>query len=167
MLRRIFLVATAFVLFGTVAQSHAQQREFGLGIILGEPTGISAKLWESSTDAWDAALAWSFVNTGHVHIHADRLWHQTDVINTSLNLKTYFGIGGALSFVGEDSDYWKNREGERRRSATILAARVPVGITLATRSNELEFFLEVVPQLNLVPATHFSIGFGVGGRYFF
>lgn len=161
------LVGALLVLTFGAFEARAQQRELGLGIILGEPTGLSAKLWESRTDAWDAALAWSFLNTGQFHVHVDRLWHQTDIIRTSLNLKTYVGVGGALSFVGEDSDYWKDRSGERRRSATILAARIPVGITLATNSNALEFFLELVPQLNLIPATHFSIGFGIGGRYYF
>jgi hypothetical protein len=35
----------------------AQDHGFGMGIILGEPTGISAKLWTSRDNAFDFAAA--------------------------------------------------------------------------------------------------------------
>ena len=58
-LGRISLIAaTIFALsFGSVS---AQDSGFGAGFILGEPTGVSAKLWLSKDDAIDYAAAWSF-----------------------------------------------------------------------------------------------------------
>ena len=37
----------------------AQDHGFGLGIIFGEPTGLSAKLWTSKVNAFDFGLGWS------------------------------------------------------------------------------------------------------------
>ena len=42
----------------------AQDSGFGLGIIFGEPTGISFKGWIGRRAAFDAAVAWSFEGEG-------------------------------------------------------------------------------------------------------
>ncbi|MEE9501339.1 MAG: hypothetical protein V3V48_04650, partial [Candidatus Aminicenantaceae bacterium] len=54
---------------------EAQDRGFGLGIILGEPTGVSFKNWVGRREAFDVAVAWSFEGEGAIHIHADYLFH--------------------------------------------------------------------------------------------
>ena len=51
--------------------SVSQDRGFGLGIIVGEPTGVSMKGWLTATTAVDGGLAWSFVKGTSFHIHAD------------------------------------------------------------------------------------------------
>ena len=38
----------------------AQDSGIGLGIILGEPTGVSLKSWVGRREALDVAVAWSF-----------------------------------------------------------------------------------------------------------
>jgi hypothetical protein len=60
--RKIFLILVLTLIFlslpgGGVAY---EKNDFGLGIILGCPTGLSAKLWLSKSSAFDAATAWSF-----------------------------------------------------------------------------------------------------------
>ncbi len=49
-----------FCLFLFVQGAVAQDRDFGLGVIIGEPTGISAKLWTSPINALDFGLGWSY-----------------------------------------------------------------------------------------------------------
>ena len=46
----------------------------GLGLIAGNPTGISFKYFTSTTTAIDAAAAWSFSDEW-IMIHTDYLWH--------------------------------------------------------------------------------------------
>ncbi|KPK98018.1 MAG: hypothetical protein AMJ90_10080, partial [candidate division Zixibacteria bacterium SM23_73_2] len=53
----------------------AQEDGFGLGVIVGEPTGICGKLWTSGRTAVDGAVAWSFEGESSVHLHADFLYH--------------------------------------------------------------------------------------------
>jgi hypothetical protein len=50
---------TLFILVSLSQLSFAQERNFGLGVIVGEPTGLSAKLWTSNTGALDFGLGWS------------------------------------------------------------------------------------------------------------
>ena len=74
-------------------QLNAQDSGFGLGIIVGEPTGISAKLWTTENTALDAALAWSFAGDGFLRLHSDLLWH-----------KHYFEVekGQVLGVIGRN-----------------------------------------------------------------
>ena len=52
------LVLAALLWCCATQDSLAQQRKFGLGVIIGEPTGLSAKLWTSSVNAFDFGLGW-------------------------------------------------------------------------------------------------------------
>jgi len=62
-------VATVvFLLFLTALPLRGGSYDFGLGIILGEPTGITFKYWASDKAAFDGALAWSFSKEDKFHI---------------------------------------------------------------------------------------------------
>ena len=132
--------------------SMAQDSGFGLGIILGEPTGISFKNWVGSREAFDVAVAWSFEGEGAIHIHADYLYHRFDMFDLEDGkLPLYFGIGGRIKFLDD----------------TRVSLRIPVGIAYLFGEAPLDAFFEVVPMLDLAPETDFDISAGLGLRYFF
>ncbi len=58
-MRHFRYALAAFCLFFTIQGAVAQDRDFGIGVIIGEPTGISAKLWTSPVNALDFGLGWS------------------------------------------------------------------------------------------------------------
>jgi hypothetical protein len=132
--------------------SFAQDRGFGGGVILGEPTGLSAKAWVSQQNALDFGLAYSFRSKGYLHLHADYLWHFPHVIQSTERLPIFVGVGGRLA-VG--------------RGSGIFGVRIPFGIAFWLRSAPIEFFLEIAPIVDLAPATGASANGGVGARYFF
>ena len=138
------------IVLSTAALS--QDKGFGVGVILGEPTGLSAKMWVSQQNAFDFGLAYSFRSKGYFHIHADHLWHFPNVIESSERIPLYFGIGGRLA-VGKGSG--------------IFGVRIPFGIAFWLRSAPIEFFLEAAPIVDLAPATGASGNGGVGVRYYF
>ena len=152
MKRKIVFVITVILLL--TAHSYSQNKGFGLGVILGEPTGVGAKNWISSTTAIDAAIAWSFVNKGALHIHADYLFHNFELISLEGKgkLPVYFGIGARIKFGDDDSR---------------LAIRIPVGIDYLFGDAPVDVFLEVVPMLDLIPKTKFQFNAALGARYFF
>jgi hypothetical protein len=90
-----------FALFAST--SLGQDKGFGLGIIAGEPTGISAKQWLSQRTALDLGLAWSFRHSGYFHVHADYLWHFPDAIRAQERLVLYAGLGGRFGAVSHDA----------------------------------------------------------------
>ena len=134
---------------------------FGLGIMLGEPTGISAKKWIASNVAVDGALAWSFSGSGSFHIHSDILFHEDDLFNLPRiegRMPLYYGPG--VRFKTKDKD---NDNGDDAR----LGIRFPVGLTYIFPRTPLDIFLEIVPIFDLIPETDFSLNLAIGVRYFF
>jgi len=145
--------------------SVAQDRAFGLGVIIGEPTGISAKLWTSPVNAFDFGLGWSvggdrigkykgkYDGGSRVHFHMDYLWHAFDAIHSSERFPLYYGIGGRInSGAGYDAS---------------TAIRGVFGIAWLPHNTPIDVFLELVPSLQLTSSTGFGFDAGIGARYFF
>lgn len=150
MLRSIPLVVLmAILMCGSLL---AQDTGFGLGIIIGEPTGLSFKSWTGSRTAIDGALAWSFDKEAAIHLHWDWLWHNFGAVEAERgDINLYYGIGGRIKF---DDD---GRAG----------VRVPLGLGYIFDTAPLDFFLEIVPILDLVPKTDFNLNAAMGMRYYF
>ena len=77
MLKKVVLICTfLIILSGSV---NAQPSGFGLGVILGEPTGVSVKYWMTPWTAFDGALGWTFGKTNWVQLHGDYLIHNYEL----------------------------------------------------------------------------------------
>ena len=148
--RSLFLV---LVIGGLAGTAVGQDRGFGLGIILGEPTGVSMKGWLSSSTAIDAAVAWSFRPEAMFHLHADSLLHSFDLFTTEEKVPLYYGIGGRLR-TGRNQD-------------AHLGLRMVAGVDYLVRNAPVDLFLELAPILDLAPATEAEINAGIGVRYWF
>ena len=149
--KRSFLPGLLFVIL-LAGSATATEDDFGLGIIIGEPTGFSGKLWTSSTTAVDGAIAWSFNGDNALHLHADYLTHRFNLIHVDQGrMAVHFGIGGRLKFDDDDS----------------FGIRFPVGLTYMVANSPFDVFLEVVPLLDIAPDTEFNPNAAIGMRYFF
>ncbi len=146
------IVVIALLLVSLTSTGTAQQRGFGLGAILGEPTGLSAKLWTSERTAFDAGLAYSFRSNGHIHLHADYLWHFSRVVPGPERFVPFIGIGGRLS---------------GGKKSGVLGVRFVGGLGWYPRDSPLEVFVEVAPILDVIPATEFNANGGLGIRFYF
>ena len=143
----------------------SQERPFGLGVMIGEPTGISAKLWTASANAFDFGLGWSvggdrigkyegyYAGGSRVHFHMDYLWHSFDVIHSSERFPLYYGLGGRIN------------SGAGYRSS--IAIRGVFGIAWLPRETNIDVFLELAPSLQFSPSSGFGMDAAIGARYFF
>lgn len=142
----------------------AQDHGFGMGLILGEPTGLSAKLWTSSNNAFDFGLGvglggdrikykGDYDNSGRVHFHMDYLWHSFNAISSTEKFPLYYGIGGRFNTGG-------GYDGS-------LGVRGVFGIAWFPHSTPIDVFFELVPVFQVTPLTGFGIDAGLGIRYFF
>lgn len=128
------------------------EKRFGLGVVLGEPTGISGKYWTGPTTALDGGVAWAFGEKSALHVHVDHLFHHFNLIKVEKGrLPVYYGLGARVKL--ED----KSRVG----------VRVPVGLEYLVDGAPLDIFVEVAPIVELIPATGVSVNGGAGIRYFF
>lgn len=139
---------------------QAQGSGFGLGVIVGEPTGLSMKAWLSEGSAFDVAAAWSFEGRGFLHLHGDYLRH-VNVIDVSKGfLPFYYGIGARIRirdderFRNDDEDIW-------------LGLRIPLGMTYLFTNAPLDIFVEIAPVVELIPSTDVDLDGGLGIRYYF
>jgi hypothetical protein len=104
----------------------AQDHGFGMGLILGEPTGLSAKLWTSSDNAFDFAAAWSFKGDGNLLLQADYVWHFFNLMPVpSGKLPLYIGIGGRV-ILADDPRF---------------GVRIPIGIDYLFAKAPIDVFL--------------------------
>ncbi len=142
----------------------AQDHGFGLGFILGEPTGLSAKLWTSKENAFDFGLGVSvggdrishqgnYDGRSRIHLHMDYLWHSFNAINSTEKFPLYYGIGGRYNSGG-------NYEGS-------FGVRGVFGIAWFPRSTPIDVFVELVPVFQITPLAGLGIDAGLGIRYFF
>ncbi|MEX0844244.1 MAG: hypothetical protein WD022_03140, partial [Balneolaceae bacterium] len=124
------------------AQVNGQGGNVGLGIMLGEPTGISFKSWNNERSAFDIGAAWSFSRGNDaIHLHGDYLLHNwfSDIEDGALAF--YYGIGARFVFTDPDAK---------------AGIRVPFGLNYIIPNSQVDLFIEVVPILNLTPDTSFD-----------
>ncbi len=152
--------AITLILFGCLAGLSFGQsnHNVGLGIMLGEPTGISFKMWNRQTVAWDGGAAWSFVGGKYFQIHGDFLLHNFNLFRVETGrMALYYGAGARLKFGNSDST----------GSSVVLSLRVPIGISYEFERTPVELFIEVVPMLDLIPQTEPNMAGAIGFRYYF
>jgi len=130
----------------------AQDSGFGLGVILGEPTGISFKGWLNHKTALDCGIAWSFTKNESFHFHADYLFHSFNVFKSKKGKSLlYYGIGGRV----------------KTTTKSTIGIRIPVGFSYLFKETPLDIFIELAPLMDLSPKTQFWFTGGVGIRYYF
>ena len=153
MKRTYLFIAVLSCLFITNI-NFAQQKDFGLGVVLGEPTGISAKFWLTPGTALDFGLGYSFTSSNSLFdFYVDYVFHNSDMIHSEENFVVYYGPGARLK-IKESTD-------------SRLGIRGVIGILWIPHNTNFDVFVEVAPILDIIPATEFDFAGGIGGRYFF
>ena len=148
------------------AQSHTGG-PFGLGIIVGQPTGLSLKYFLDTRHALDAAA-----NIGpwddRGYVHGDYVFH------FPLTLGGHFrggpphvwfftiGIGGKVVVFDHhhhDANY-HDRAGD-------IAVRVPFGFVWHPGGVPIDVFAEAAPCIYVIPDLRPEVDVGLGVRYYF
>ena len=179
MKRTLLTTFAAALLVGVLGQTAGAtevgySRKFGLGVMVGDPTGITAKAWVAPTNAIDFGLGfWSGVNAACFRdnngntvcnnvgadngtFNADYLW-QSNIIRGSAQLDWHVGGGGRMV-------WW----GGCQSNCIAVAARAPIGLDLMfTNPAFLEVFFELAPTFWLVPGFDFGFEGGLGVRFYF
>jgi hypothetical protein len=137
----------------------AEPSGVGLGLIMGEPTGLSLKVWTGNHVALDAGLGYSWWRYGQsLQVHGDVLWHTSSLIQLEDGfLPLYIGIGARVKLADEPHNYPDLRAGVRIPfGLEYVFVRVPVGL-----------FFELVPVIDLTPESDWGGNSAIGFRYYF
>lgn len=120
---------------------------WGVGLMLGDLSGLSTKYWIDDQTAWDAALG---VQAGAgVGLHVDYLFH----------LRPFEKAPQAPLFLGAGffAGAWKSSLGFGVRGVTGLAYHFPA---------PFDVFMELSPRLGFTPNFNFGMSFSIGARYY-
>ncbi len=166
-MRRALFAIIFFSIAAISNEASAQSNGVGAGLIIGAPTGISAKFWTTGVNAIDVAIGWSndgewarfdngyyyYYGPSFLHIHADYLWHDFNAIRSQERFPIYYGFGFHFD------------EGYSAPSA--FGIRGVVGIDWMPRTVPLDVFLEFAPVVFLAPGSGIGLDAGIGTRFFF
>ena len=158
------VVIVLTLLVGTARAEPVEKGSFGIGLVIGEPTGIAAKLYLDDDTAIQGAVGGAFIGGGIV-VQADYLLHPWILEDRdSFTMPLYLGPG--VRFInyrgGSDTDYF------------AVGLRAVVGILFDFKEVPLDVFLEIagVGEWGFGGAEEdngLAPGFeaGLGARYYF
>ena len=135
------------------AASDYLNNRFGVGLMVGEPTGLSLKYWMTQSWAVDGGVGASFHRSDGLQLHSDALWHWFGLIDSSHGLWAPY-VGGGVRYKFEDGD-------------DAFGFRVPVGISYMLDHHPIDVFVEVAPILDVTPSVRGSFNFAAGARFWF
>ncbi|MBK9071720.1 MAG: hypothetical protein IPL79_12070 [Myxococcales bacterium] len=147
------------------APGSDEKGAFGVGLILGEPTGLSARLYLANDAALQASVGAAFVGRG-VQATLDYVIHPWVLENhASFVLPAYVGFGARVIQYRDRGD----ADAEVRTFA--VGARAVAGLLFDFRELPLDAFVEAagVAELELGDGVHAGLGLniGLGARYYF
>lgn len=151
-MKRLFLLF--FLLMATTKISFAQESGLGVGVILGEPTGLCGKYWLDNSNAVDFGIAAGlFGENSGFSVHADYLYHNMDMIQWDYKLPVYYGFGVRMRFPTNNQ--------------LNLGVRGVVGIMMFINQYPMDVFFEIAPSFRLLPTTGLNLDLAIGTRYYF
>lgn len=128
------------------------EKGFGIGFVLGTPSGISGSLPLGETNAINAVIGYAVINDVNLFLQGDYVWIQAGLIPVERgSVSLYYGPGAFARLA-------KN---------AAIGIRGVVGVNYRFENAPLQLFLEIGPGINLIPDTEVNAGAGLGLRYYF
>jgi hypothetical protein len=160
--RAVFLAVAILIAAAGPAAAQEEKGTFGLGLIIGEPTGVSAKYYLADDTALDFAAGGAVIGRG-IQVHGDFLWHPW-ILEEQESFVLPLYIGGGLRVLNVDS-------GGGEEDHLRVGLRAVVGFLFDFTSVPLDVFVEVagVADYKTLDDDHFGLAFnaGAGVRYYF
>lgn len=144
-----FLIA-GWLLLSAPAAAQSPPGDAGLGGQIGDPSGVTLKLYQRPGFAFDFLAAWDLDQFFFLNAHA---LYERSIPDSPL--RYYLGPGVVIGV----------NEGPDDESDAVIGASGQFGVNFFVE--QFEVFLQLTPRLNVIPDTDGHIGGGVGLRYYF
>jgi hypothetical protein len=139
--------------------------DFGFGIILGDPTGLTAKIWVNNENAVALSVGDSYF--GKLRISGDYLWHfnafKSRVVTLYAGPGAVIGIGESGGWIYKDKHdrYWYRKDDDLG-----VGVRGIFGLNVIPKNTPLEFFLEIGALVGVIPNFGSSVEGAIGVRFY-
>ncbi len=144
----------AVLSLGTTADAQAQRRPgaIGIGGQIGEPSGLTVKVYNPSAVSFDVLAAWESDDFFYVNGHGIYERH----LDNSGNVHFFFGPGAFVGF----------RDRPRDQDDDVVAG-ISGTLGLNLLIDRFEIYGQLTPRLAVTPNTNGDLGGGVGARFYF
>ena len=150
----------SLVLIAVCAAAVPAHADVGLGVFVGEPTGLDLKIGLSRRGGLDMVFGWDTFRDNRDHYaHVTYLATLAVGHGESVNVPIRLGLGGAIY---DDGSF---------NNGTNVAVRVPLQIGLRFRSAPIELYGEVALKLTFIDDNNnnddIDLDGGIGFRVYF
>lgn len=145
-------VAAGAVSFATPSTAEAAPRGFGLGVIVGDPTGVTGGFGLGGNQRFTFGVGFGPFRGEGIVGHVDWQWMFPLTSMPRADLSLYAGVGPSFAFFRDNA--W-------------LGVRGPAGLSFHFKRVPMEVFVEVAGKLWIVQRSRFGIDAAAGFRYWF
>lgn len=139
-------------------------KTFGLGLELGDPTGLTGKYFVQSDQAIQFGLGGVllFDHTGF-NVYGDYLWHPISLAGTEdFELPFFIGVGAR---------FWTFEYNDPSERVSAFGIRIPIGIAFDFNNAPLDIFFQIVPTVDFFSGyrrdAYLDFDASIGIRYWF
>lgn len=148
-----------------------QSSLFGLGFTLGNPAGISGKIWILSGHGVQFHVG-AGPSGNHLRLSLDYLyhWRPVDITDDVYKLPFYVGIGMSGGIIVDDPTLrGPDDSGSTaiNRDRVDMGVRFPVGMCVLIGDLPVEIAIEVAPDITFYEDLIFFVDGGMSVRYYF
>jgi hypothetical protein len=132
---------------------HAQVRggSVGLGLQVGDPSGVTLKIYNPGKASVDILAAWDLDDYLFLNVHA--LYHKP--LGNARNAHFFYGPGAFLAYS------------ERGRFEDYLGVGISGNFGFNVFFDQFEIFAQLTPRLQVIEFTDGDLGGGIGLRFYF
>ncbi|MDG0817335.1 hypothetical protein [Bdellovibrio svalbardensis] len=157
-MKKTLLIASSVVLSFFIIEFFAAEKahaDSALGIVIGDPTGVSGRTSLNGAHSLEGAIAYSFGHYDGTEIHGTYLWDRARSFATKEGpIEMYYGLGARVIFINSGK-----HDGE-----VAVGPRAPLGVLYNFHNPNIEVFGEIAATLDIVPATDVDLDLGIGFR---
>lgn len=168
-MRRLIFALALFT--ASIAQARSAGRSGkGLGLSIGDPTGLNFKAFLKRGFAIDSTLGLGFIGGRHFALNVSAIWQKPLSNLGSAPVDWYWGLGGKLGLYDGDDDHshGNGRVHDHDHDDELrLGARAPLGIAILFKSAPIDVFLEVAAGLWLLDHVDLDLDGAIGLRFWF
>jgi hypothetical protein len=157
MTRRVAALAllVAFLVAAGPAQAQRSPGALGAGGQVGNPSGVTLKVYNPNSVSFDFLAAWNRNDFLFLNVHGQ--YERPIELENVSGIEYFFGPG---AFVGVQD----LGEGTDEDVTFGMSARGGINVPIIDR---FEIYAQATPRISLSPSTQADLGVGVGVRYYF
>lgn len=138
----------------SISSAEAQPRggDVGLGLQIGEPSGVTVQFYNPGSMSWDILAAWDIDDFFFINLHG--LYYRP--LGNRQDVHLFYGPGG---FIGVRD------RGRGRDDDVVVGISGTIGIGVMIE--QFQIYGSLTPRLSIIPGTDGDFGAGIGVRYYF